>query len=195
MQTKANKKKTVNMTTKKLKPQGIRILKMFHIFFAFCWIVGALAITFLLFATRPETGDELYMRSRILQLVDDYFVIAGATGLVISHWLSTRYTIDFLGIWERVNNPDFNVTEFSNIKNEAGYKDELEARIVVSNWMSTHFTLDFWGLWEQIYNPNFNRMEFHTVKNESGRRLVQLNKVAITQMRSLVESKNLKQLK
>ena len=45
---------------------------------------------------------------------------AEATGLVISHWLSTRYTVDFLGIWERVNNPDFNVTEFSNIKNEAG---------------------------------------------------------------------------
>ncbi|MDR2801753.1 MAG: KilA-N domain-containing protein [Prevotellaceae bacterium] len=45
---------------------------------------------------------------------------AEATGLVISHWLSTRYTIDFLGIWERINNPDFNVTEFSNIKSEAG---------------------------------------------------------------------------
>ena len=42
------------------------------------------------------------------------------TGLVISHWLSTRYTVEFMGIWERVNNPDFNVTEFSNIKNESG---------------------------------------------------------------------------
>ncbi|KAA6346780.1 hypothetical protein EZS27_005725 [termite gut metagenome] len=45
---------------------------------------------------------------------------AEATGLVISHWLSTRYTIEFMGIWERINNPDFNVTEFSNIKNESG---------------------------------------------------------------------------
>jgi hypothetical protein len=45
---------------------------------------------------------------------------AEATGLVISHWLSTRYTVDFMGIWERINNPGFNVTEFSNIKNEAG---------------------------------------------------------------------------
>jgi hypothetical protein len=45
---------------------------------------------------------------------------AEATGYVISRWLSARYTIDFVGIWERVNNPDFNVTEFSNIKNEAG---------------------------------------------------------------------------
>ncbi|KAA6300496.1 MAG: hypothetical protein EZS26_003359 [Candidatus Ordinivivax streblomastigis] len=45
---------------------------------------------------------------------------AEATGLVISHWLSTRYTIEFMGIWERINNPNFNVTEFGNIKNESG---------------------------------------------------------------------------
>ena len=45
---------------------------------------------------------------------------AKATGLVISHWLSTRYTVEFMGVWEKINNPDFNVTEFSNIKNESG---------------------------------------------------------------------------
>jgi hypothetical protein len=43
-----------------------------------------------------------------------------ATGLVISHWLSTRYTIEFMGLWEKLHNPDFNVTEFRNIKNESG---------------------------------------------------------------------------
>jgi hypothetical protein len=42
-----------------------------------------------------------------------------ATGLVISHWLSTRYTIEFMGLWEKLHNPDFNVTEFRNIKNES----------------------------------------------------------------------------
>ena len=42
------------------------------------------------------------------------------TGLVISHWLSTRYTIEFMGLWEKMHNPDFNVTEFRNIKNESG---------------------------------------------------------------------------
>ena len=45
---------------------------------------------------------------------------AEATGLVISHWLSTRYAIEFLGIWETINNPDFNVTEFSNIRIDSG---------------------------------------------------------------------------
>ena len=48
------------------------------------------------------------------------FKNAEATGLVISHWLSTRYTVEFMGLWERLNNSDFNVTEFSNIKNESG---------------------------------------------------------------------------
>lgn len=43
-----------------------------------------------------------------------------ATGLVISHWLSTKYTVEFLGIWEQIYNSNFNVTEFSNIKNNAG---------------------------------------------------------------------------
>lgn len=43
-----------------------------------------------------------------------------ATGLVISHWLSTKFTIQFMGLWEQLHNPDFNITEFSNIKNEAG---------------------------------------------------------------------------
>ncbi len=43
-----------------------------------------------------------------------------STGLVISHWLSTRFAIEFLGIWEQINNPNFNVTEFSNIRFNAG---------------------------------------------------------------------------
>ena len=42
------------------------------------------------------------------------------TGVVISHWMSTRYTIEFMGIWERVNNSRFNLTEFSYIRNESG---------------------------------------------------------------------------
>jgi len=42
------------------------------------------------------------------------------TWLVISHWLSTRYTVEFIWLWEQINNPDFNVTEFRNIKNQSG---------------------------------------------------------------------------
>ena len=42
------------------------------------------------------------------------------TGIIIANWLTTKYTIEFIGNWEIMNNPDFNVMEFHNIRNEAG---------------------------------------------------------------------------
>ncbi len=39
---------------------------------------------------------------------------------VIQNWMKTRYTVDFLGVWEQINNPDFNRVEFDTFKNEAG---------------------------------------------------------------------------
>ena len=42
-------------------------------------------------------------------------------GLVlIEKWLRNKNTIEFIGIWEELNNPDFNYPEFGVIKNEAG---------------------------------------------------------------------------
>jgi len=42
-------------------------------------------------------------------------------GLVlIEKWLRNKNTIEFTGIWEEINNPDFNSPEFGGIKNEAG---------------------------------------------------------------------------
>ena len=39
---------------------------------------------------------------------------------VIKNWLRTRTTIEFLGTWEKLYNPNFKVVEFDNFKNEAG---------------------------------------------------------------------------
>lgn len=33
----------------------------------------------------------------------------------ISDWLRNRNTVEYLGIWERVHNPDFNYGEFATI--------------------------------------------------------------------------------
>ena len=44
------------------------------------------------------------------------------SGVVISNWLSTKYTIQFIGAWEQLHNPDFNLMEFNKIKNEATIK-------------------------------------------------------------------------
>jgi len=48
------------------------------------------------------------------------FKDAESTGIVIAHWLSSKYTIQFMGSWEQMFNPGFNVTEFGNIRNMAG---------------------------------------------------------------------------
>ena len=39
---------------------------------------------------------------------------------LIEKWLRNKNTIEFLGIWEEIYNPDFNSLEFEGIKNEAG---------------------------------------------------------------------------
>lgn len=40
---------------------------------------------------------------------------------VIKNWIRLRATIEFLGIWERINNPNFNMVEFDGFKKEAGH--------------------------------------------------------------------------
>lgn len=42
------------------------------------------------------------------------------TGQVISNWLRTRSTVNFLGAWETLHNTNFNVLNFENIKNQTG---------------------------------------------------------------------------
>jgi len=41
-------------------------------------------------------------------------------GALIEQWLKNKDTVLFLGVWERINNPDFNSLEFEGIRNEAG---------------------------------------------------------------------------
>jgi hypothetical protein len=41
-------------------------------------------------------------------------------GALIEQWLKNKDTILFLGVWERIHNPDFNSPEFEGIRNEAG---------------------------------------------------------------------------
>ncbi len=38
----------------------------------------------------------------------------------VTDWLRNRNTLEYIGIWEKVNNPDFNYGEFATIRNNAG---------------------------------------------------------------------------
>jgi acylphosphatase len=68
-------------------------------------------------------GVEIHLFSRneedYISLTD--MVKASADGdVLIKSWFRNKNTIEFIGIWERINNPDFNWVEFELIKNEAG---------------------------------------------------------------------------
>ena len=39
---------------------------------------------------------------------------------VIQNWMRNRNTIEFLGVWEELHNPDFNRVQFEAVKTEAG---------------------------------------------------------------------------
>lgn len=42
------------------------------------------------------------------------------TNYIIQNWMRTRYTIEFVGLWEKLHNPNFKSIEFDAFRNEAG---------------------------------------------------------------------------
>ncbi|EKD42111.1 MAG: hypothetical protein ACD_73C00326G0003 [uncultured bacterium] len=42
------------------------------------------------------------------------------TGVIIGNWMRNRNTIEFLGIWEQLNNPNFKVIEFDDFRKQSG---------------------------------------------------------------------------
>ena len=81
---------------------------------------------------------------------------------IIFRWLSLKSTIEYLGEWEMLYNPDFNCTEFGTIKNAAG-----------SNNLSN------------MENLNAIFIEQNIAQSE---RLIKLNQIAIRQMNILESS-------
>ena len=74
---------------------------------------------------------------------------------IIKNWIRTRYTIEFLGTWEMIHNPNFKVVEFDHFRMQAGLPNFVMS---VSEWID--------GM-------------------PQGERLVKLNQIAIQQMQVL----------
>jgi hypothetical protein len=51
----------------------------------------------------------------------------------VSDWLRNRNTVEYLGIWEKIHNPDFNYGEFDLIKSQAGLHSY---KISVKEWVA-----------------------------------------------------------
>ncbi len=73
--------------------------------------------------------------------VDDYICITDMAAAksdhsraadVVKNWLRNRNTLDFLGTWEEIYNPNFKVVEFDHFKKEAGLHTFV---ISISEWI------------------------------------------------------------
>ena len=51
---------------------------------------------------------------------------------IIKNWMRNRYTIEFLGTWEMIHNPNFKVVEFDHFRMQAGLPSFVMS---VSEWI------------------------------------------------------------
>jgi len=51
---------------------------------------------------------------------------------IIKNWLRNRYTLEFMGTWEQINNPNFKVVEFDHFKMQSGLPSFV---LSVSEWI------------------------------------------------------------
>ena len=141
---------------------------------------------------------------------------AERTDYLISNWLRNRNTIEFLGIWEVLNNPAFNPIEFDGIRKNAGLNSFV---LTVKQWVDGTGAVALFGktakqwreaqpeadgnlrdqatLEQLVVLSNLESLNSVLIRKSlpQAERLVTLNQIAITQMRSLFASSSMKRLK
>lgn len=126
---------------------------------------------------------------------DDYICLtdiarfkdAERTDYLISNWLRNRNTIEFLGIWERLNNPVFNPIEFDGIRIQSGLNSFI---LTARQWIErtgavgivskagryggtyAHKDIAFeFASWISVEFKLYLIKEFQRLKEDEGRRL------------------------
>jgi len=126
-----------------------------------------------------EKNQELISLTDMLKAKDGEFFI--------SDWLRNRNTIEYLGIWESVYNPDFNYGEFAIIKSQAGlnsYKLSVKEWVQKTNAIGlkassgryggtyAHPDIAFeFGMWISPQFKIYLVKEFQRLKNDENDRL------------------------
>jgi hypothetical protein len=81
-------------------------------------------------------GVEIHLTNRneedFISLTDMVSKFEGGSTLIES-WLRNKDTVEFLGVWERINNPSFNSPGFEGIRNKAGLN---RFTLSVKQWVS-----------------------------------------------------------
>ncbi len=131
---------------------------------------------------------------------------------IILKWLSLKSTIEYLGEWELLYNPNFNYTDFGTIKNAAGsnnfvlsvktWIEKNKFGITAKQWREMNPDLkgnirDYATINELICLSNMENLNAIFINDgmSQSERLMKLNQIAIHQMKILENSNNKKILK
>ena len=103
---------------------------------------------------------------------------------VVKNWLRSKNTLEYLGLWEQLNNPNFKGVEFDPLLKEAG---------------SNAFTMirDYASINELICLSNMEDLNAVFINDgiPQYERLIKLNRIAIQQMKILEDTDGRKYLK
>jgi hypothetical protein len=112
---------------------------------------------------------------------------------IIFRWLSLKSTLDYIGEWDALYNPDFNYTEFGTIRNQAGSNNFV---LSVKQWIERTGAIGITaktGRYGGTYAHKDIAFHFGNDGAAQKDRLLKLNKIAIHQMTVLsgIESRKL----
>ena len=74
---------------------------------------------------------------------------------LIRNWIRNRNTIEFIGIWEQLNNPNFNAVEFDGFRKEAGLNSFA---LTPKQWIEKMGSGTFFS---QTFSPPFLFLTLH----------------------------------
>lgn len=129
---------------------------------------------------------------------------------VIQNWMRNRFTIEFMGFWEQLYNPDFNRVEFDAVRNESGsnaFASEADLLNVAlfgktaKEWKEENPDAkgnmrDDANIQQLIVPSNLESMNAELIKRNmpQSERLLVLNKMAIEQMTSILGCSSVREL-
>ena len=112
---------------------------------------------------------------------------------VVRNWMRSKMTVAFLGLWEQLHNPNFNMAEFDQFRNEAGTNSfVLPPQIWIERTGAIGIMSKSGRYGGGTFAHHISNMEnINAVMINDGipqpQRLKKLNEIAIQQMRILSE--------
>ena len=98
---------------KKLSSRGQKWLKAFHVFFSSAWVGAAVCLTMMFLFMDATDGGELYGMNTAEKFIDDFIIIPGAMGCLLTgviysiftnwgwfkhRWITIKWIINLFGV-------------------------------------------------------------------------------------------------